>query len=135
MKAIENLRDMLCKELEEITMKGGLTAGDLDTVDKLTHSIKSIDTIMAMENPDSYRDGGNMRDGYYDGGNYSRNYSPRGRGSYARRDSRGRYMRDSRMYRDSGKAHMVQMLQDMMEDAPDEKTRRVIDNALNQIEQ
>lgn len=133
MNYMESLKDMLCKELEEITMKGGLTAGDLDTVDKLSHSIKSISTIMAMEGSDRYSDDGYMNGGYYDDGNYSRNYSARGR--YSRRDNRGRYMRDSRMYRDSGKAHMVQMLQDMMEDAPDDKTRRVIDNALNQIEQ
>lgn len=135
MNYMESLKDMLCKELEEITMKGGLTAGDLDTVDKLTHSVKSIDTIMAMENPDSYRDGGNMRDGYYDGGNYSRSYSARGRGSYARRDSRGRYMENSRMYRDTGKTRMVQMLHEMMDDAPDEKTRRAIDTAITQMEQ
>ena len=135
MKAMEDLREMLCKELEEITMKGGLTAGDLDAVDKLTHSIKSIDTIMAMEGSESYSNSGYMHDGYYDGGNYNRNYSARGRGSYARRDSRGRYMENSRMYRDSGKTRMVQMLHEMMEDAPDEKTRRAIDTAISQMEQ
>lgn len=42
------LKDMLCRELEEITRKGELTAGSLETVDKLTHSIKSIETILAM---------------------------------------------------------------------------------------
>lgn len=133
MKAMEDLREMLCKELEEITMKGGLTAGDLDAVDKLTHSIKSIDTIIAMEGADGYSNGGYMDGGYYDDGNYNRNYSARGR--YSRRDSRGRYMRNSSMYRDNGKSRMVQMLHDMMEDAPDEKTRRAIDTAIMQMEQ
>lgn len=135
MNYMESLKDMLCKELEEITMKGGLTAGDLDTVDKLSHAIKSISTIMAMEGSDRYSDDGYMNGGYYDGGNYSRNYSARGRSSYARRDSRGRYMENSRMYRDTGKSRMVQMLHDMMEDAPDEKTRRAIDTAIMQMEQ
>ena len=43
-----DLKAMLFRELEEITRKGELTAGSLETVDKLTHSIKSIDTILAM---------------------------------------------------------------------------------------
>lgn len=133
MKAMEDLRDMLCKELDEITMKGGLTAGDLDAVDKLTHSIKSIDTIMAMESSEKYSNGGNMNGGYMDNNGYNRSYSARGRN--ARRDSRGRYMTGYRTYRDGEKDHYVQMLHDMMEDAPDEKTRQAIHSAISQIEQ
>jgi len=77
MKGMEELRDMLCDELDNMAEQGEITTGSLDIIDKLTHSIKSIDTIMAME--DSYN--------RYD--DYSR------RGSYAkrRRDSRGRYSR------------------------------------------
>lgn len=67
---MHELRKMLERELEKITKKGELSAGSLDVVDKITHSIKSIDTIMAME----------------DAG-----YSNNTRGSYARRDSMGRY--------------------------------------------
>lgn len=81
MHKMEELRDMLCEELEKITKKGELSAGSLDVVDKLTHSIKSIDTIMAMEDA-----------GYSNESGYS--YA-RGRGSNARRDSRGRYSRES----------------------------------------
>ena len=68
MHKMEELKEMLCDELEEITSEGKLTAGDLDTVDKLTHSIKSIETIMAM-------------------GGYSNTYyrDNDGRNSYARR--------------------------------------------------
>lgn len=131
MKAMEDLREMLCKELDEITMKGGLTAGDLDAVDKLTHSIKSIDTIMAMEGPEKYSNGGNMNGGYMDG--YNRSYSARGRN--VRRDSRGRYMTGYRTYRDGENDHYIQMLHDMMEEAPDEKTRQAIRSAISQIEQ
>lgn len=76
MKHMEQLKDMLCKELEEITSKGELTAGSLDTIDKLTHSIKSIETIMAM--------GGYSRDdGYSMDGN-----------SYARRNRFGQFSRN-----------------------------------------
>lgn len=68
---MEKLRDMLCDELDEITRKGELSDRSLDEIDKLTHSIKSIDAIMAME------------DGKYG----------RGRRN-ARRDSMGRYASD-----------------------------------------
>lgn len=49
MSDFRKLRDMLCKELDEIIHKGEMTSGSLDVIDKLTHSIKSIDTIMAMQ--------------------------------------------------------------------------------------
>lgn len=95
MKHIEQLRDMLCEELDSITKKGKLTVDSLDAVDMITHSIKSIDTIMAMEEA-GYSNSYPGRRYYYDDG-YSR------RGSYARgrnrnRDSMGRYSRnDGRM--------------------------------------
>ena len=80
MQKMEELRDMLCEELDKITKKGELSAGSLDVIDKLTHSIKSIDTIMAMEEA-----------GYSNDGGYS--YA-RGRRGSVRRDSMGRYSRD-----------------------------------------
>ena len=60
MNEMHKLKDMLCDELDKITKKGELSAGSLDAIDKLTHSIKSIETIMAMEGyskdtPYSYR--------------------------------------------------------------------------------
>lgn len=75
MHKMMELRDMLCDELEKFTGVDSLSASHLDTVDKLTHSIKSIDTIIAME------------DAGYSSNSYS---NARGRMN-ARRDSRGRY--------------------------------------------
>lgn len=98
MKHIDQLRDMLCEELDELTKKGKLTVDSLDAVDMITHSIKSIDTILAMEEA-GYSNGYSSRRYYYDDG-YSRREN---RGSYARgrntrRDSMGRYSRtDGRM--------------------------------------
>lgn len=97
MKGMEDLREMLCEELSNITEQGEITSGSLEIIDKLTHSIKSIDTIMAMEeagysNEHGYSryDGGYGRGGYDDG--YSRRGSyARGRGGNARRDPQGRY--------------------------------------------
>lgn len=144
MHVYEELKDMLCKELEEITRKGELTAGSLETVDKLTHSIKSIETIMAMNeyNDDySYADGGmsNARGGnrggysrvgrsYADGGN---SYA-RGRGRNARRDSMGRYS-NGYSY-DDAKADMIDEIKEIMQDAPDEQTKKEFQRFVTKLE-
>ena len=60
MNKMYELRDMLCEELDNITEQGEITTGSLDIINKLTHSIKSIDTIIAMDEASydgSYRDG------------------------------------------------------------------------------
>ena len=48
MKSMYELRDMLCKELDELIRKGELGAGDLDIAHKLTDTIKNIDKIEAI---------------------------------------------------------------------------------------
>lgn len=125
------LKDMLCEELEEIAEKGELTAGSLETIDKLTHSIKSIATIMAME------DAGYSREyvSKYDGGSY------RG-GSYAqRRDSMGRYSRRGSYAgrrggysRDDEHDKMVEKLERMMEQATDQNVKTALQEAITAIE-
>ena len=57
----------------------------------------------------------------------------RGRGRYARRDSRGRYANDG-YSRDDGREEMVRQLRDMMEDAPDERIRQAIHKAIKEVE-
>lgn len=76
MHKMEMLRDRLCEELDELTGVEKISTSSLDAIDKLTHSIKSIDTILAMEN--SGYSNGIMP--YYRGYSYARN-----------RDSMGRY--------------------------------------------
>ncbi len=132
MEYMHELKEMLCDELEDIVQKGELTAGSLDTVDKLTHSIKSIATIMAMEGPDySYDYGGNMGSSYR-GGSYARRdsrgrYSRRG-GSYARGGRRGGYSRDDEMDK------MVAKLEKMMNEASDQNVKNAIEQAISAIE-
>lgn len=79
MHRLEEFKQMLMRELEDIAKKGELSAGSLDAVDKLTHSIKSICYII-----DSMDDEGSS--------------GARGRGRNARRDSMGRYSNDDMMY-------------------------------------
>lgn len=128
MEYMHELKNMLCDELEEIADKGELTAGSLDTIDKLTHSIKSIATIMAMEDSDYSYDDGNM-------GSYRGSY--RG-GSYAqRRDSRGRYSRRNmgrRYSRDDETDKMVMKLEKMMNESADQNVKQAIQQAISAIE-
>lgn len=134
MEKMEELRDMLCEELEHIAEKE-ITTGTLDVIDKLTHSIKSIDTIMAMEESgysnNSYR---SYDDGSYEGyGDYGRRGSyARGRGRNARRDSRGRYSR--RYSRAEAKEDMAEKLEDMMGETNDPTVRKALESAIKRME-
>lgn len=49
MHKMEMLRDRLCDELDELSNVEKISTTSLDAIDKLTHSIKSIDTILAMQ--------------------------------------------------------------------------------------
>lgn len=121
MHKLYELKDMLMDELEKCTDKGELSAGSLDIVDKLTHSIKSIDTILAME------------DAGYSNDDYSyRDYSyARGRRN-ARRDSMGRYSR--RGYSRDNK-ELVEQLHDLEMSMTDENTKRMIQKFIMQAEE
>ena len=131
MHKLYELRDMLMEELEECTDRGELSAGSLEIVDKLTHSIKSIDTILAME------DAGYSHDDDYSYRGYS--YA-RGRGRNARRDSRGRYSRDSySRYNRRGysrdKDELMEQLRDLEMSTQDEKTKHMIQQFMMQAEE
>lgn len=126
-RKMEEIRDMLCEELDRIADQRELTAGSLETIDKLTHSIKSIDTIMAME------DSGYSND-YMNGRTYNGGNSYRGR----RRDSMGRYSRTYSRNRgysyDDAKMDMVDQLEDIMQNAQDEESKKVIQRAIDKLE-
>lgn len=125
MQKYEELKELLCRELDEITEKGELSAGSLETVHKLTDSIKNIDKIMMLEE-DGYSQGGDWEargvyghHSYDEGGN-----SYRGR----KRDSMGRYSRDG-----SEREHMVRKLREMMDGASTQE-RETIRKCINKIE-
>lgn len=132
MDAFYDLKDMLCKELEDLVQKGELSAGSLDAIDKITHSIKSLVTIIAME------EGGYSNDGSYDGynggngggmngGSYNRGYSGR-RG----RDSMGRYTSGRRYSRDEAKDEVMRHLEKAMNGATGEQ-RKIIQDAVEEL--
>lgn len=127
MKHLEELREILCRELEEIAGKGELTAGALDTVDKLTHTLKNLDKIMMGENGYSgagdWQAMGTYGRGMYRDDRYDTSY--RGR----KRDSMGRYSRTD------AREDMADKLRRMMDDAPDSRTREALEKALRSMEE
>ena len=148
MHELYELKETLCKNLEEYGKKNDLKAGDLDVIDKLAHSIKNLDKVIEKYEEEEYS-------------------GARGRGSNARRDSRGRYSNEYSnamgMSRDgysmrgdyynerggysnerggnysnrggySRNNNMIMELRELMEDAPDEKTRMEFDKFIRKME-
>ena len=133
MRYMEDLKDMLCDDLEQIAQKGEITSGTLDVVDKLTHSIKSIATVLAMEGYSgdsnrSYRGQFEGATGPYagDGGSYRRGRSMT-TGRYISRASgrsyNGGYSRDG----------MRDKLEELMESAPDDHTRQELQRLIDKM--
>lgn len=87
MKHLHEIKQKLVKELDEIAERGELSAGSLDTLHKLTDTIKNIDKIEMLEGEGSSH---GYRGSYNDGGSYG-SYAEDGYSQARRRDSRGRY--------------------------------------------
>lgn len=98
---------MLENELMTTADHGSLSMDKLKVIDMITHSIKSIDTILAMRES-GYSNG-------YDRGN-----------SY-------RYGYDRRYSRDDGRANMMDRLNDMLRDASTDKEREAIRRCIDQM--
>ena len=142
---LKHMCEILEEELSNVNKKvdksgGKLSGDDISYIDKLTHSIKSIKTTMAMMDAEddgySRDDGMDMSDysGRYPGRYYSGNgYSMAGRGSYARRDSMGRYK--SRGYsRNAETDDIIDQLKDIMHNAKDDRTRQEFQKFINKVE-
>lgn len=132
MKALEDLKETLCAELEEISHKTKMSAGDLETAHKLTGTIKNVEEIMMFDD-EEYSQAGDwtaeMR------GNYGRGSSYAGR----KRDSMGRYSRnsyarDGRYSRADGRDSMIDRLEEMERDATSDKEREAIRRCISQLE-
>lgn len=158
MHELYELKETLCKNLEEYGRKKDLKAGDLDVIDKLSHSIKNLDKVIEKYEEEEYsgargrgsnarrdsrgryssamgmmdRDGYSMRGDYSnERGGYSNErggYSNERGGNYSNRSeysNRGGYSRNSNMIMD---------LRELMEDAPDERTRMEFDKFIRKME-
>lgn len=128
MQTYYDIKKMLCKELDEARDKGRIAdINDLKTIDMLTHSLKSISTIIAME-----ESGYEGKSGHYPmppfmyGNRSFDDQSYDDRSMAQRRNAMGQFSRDDydsysmRRSRDNGMAEELRMLMDR---AKDEETR------------
>jgi hypothetical protein len=128
-KAMYELRNMLCDELDELARKGDLGAGDLEIAHKLTDTIKNIDKIEMMEDDGYSRDGDYSRGGDWQAdmrGTYGRG------SSYARRGThyvRGHYSRADSV------EHLREQISDMMRETDDDRVKEALRRAASLMEE
>lgn len=124
----EEMCGTLTNELDEAndkvkSMRGKISAGDLDYIDHLTHALKSIKTIMAM--CEAYDEYSNRRYSGYSNG-YSNGYS-RTTPYY----NQGTNMASGRYSR--SKEDMIMELHRLMNEAPDEPTRMKFQKLIDEL--
>lgn len=141
---MHKIKEMLMNELYDYedkangTSGGKISAGDLETIHKLTDTIKNIDKIEMLEESGGYsEDGHYMGEGRIYGTSYgsdrhggsSYDYYRNG-ASYARRnrDSMGRYSRDG------AKGHMISKMKEMLDVADSEEERKAIRQCIQKLE-
>ena len=166
MHYMHDLKDLLCAELEDYAEKGKksgkMSMGDLESIHKLTDTVKNILKIDMLEEESGYsEDGHYMGEGRIYGTSYESGYSERGgssyargRGRYAKRDSMGRYSRDGGMSydddmsyarggrggnrggysRDDGKRYMMGELERLMEKASTHTEREALEKCMQALE-
>lgn len=125
----EQLEKMLCRELEKIVDKGELSAGSLDIIDKLTHSLKNTYKIHMGESG-GYSQAYDMYGEGYDNGRYSRNSYNRD-SSYANR--RGMHYVRGHYSRDDAKTKMIEHLEQAMDMADDDNARTLSEEPLKRL--
>ena len=128
-KDLGTLCDVISEKISDKTRKiqnSGMSDGDLDTIDKLTHSLASIKKVMAFLEDEGYS-------GYYPMAYGDGSYRSSYRGSYARgrkRDSMGRYSGEYGYSRND----LADKMRELMHDAPDDRTRQEIQRMVEKLE-
>lgn len=155
LETLYDLCEIVSKELETANEKiktagGEVSGGDIEFLDRLTHIMKSLKTTIAMMESEMFEEGNS---GYYYGGRYyydgdmsmaggRGSYARGGRGgSYARGGRGGRsnarggsYARGGRGYsRDDAREDFIEEIEELMEKAPDEKTRMKFERMLEEM--
>ena len=139
MHKLYDLKEMLCKELEEFGSRDKLSPGSLETIDKLAHAAKNVGKIIEMCEDEEYSKGGGMsnrsyRGSYGDGGYSSRRYSMDGYyyddGGMSNR--RGRAANGRFVSRDG--SEMARRLREMMNEATDDGVRQEIQRLADRME-
>lgn len=156
MKHLEELKEVVKRELEKFGKQGDISVSSLDKIHKLSDLYKNLCKIEMLEEEaeggySEARGGrGRGRSSYDGGSSYDDDmmYSERrGRGRNAKRDSMGRYSSESDSYeggssyrggqggysRDEATDWMMRELGSMMEDA-DPKQRETLKKCMRELE-
>jgi hypothetical protein len=146
LEKLYELKEKLMKELGEYSQNGKYSKEDVETIKYMASAIDHMCNIIEKAEDEEYSqrggsyayDNGNMGGGGYRGNNnYSRgggsyrggrggNSYARGRGQNAPRDSMGRYSRDG---------DMLDQLEEIKRDAPNDQIRQHIQQLISEIEQ
>lgn len=135
---LHELCEKLTMKLNEVNSRlkqagSEINSDDLGIIDKLTHALKSIKTVIAMEDySDGYsgEGGWNYNRPYYTSGNY---YGTSG--ARRMRDSMGRYTsRESGYSRDASRKRMVDKLSSLMDDTMSDNERMAIEDCIRKIQ-
>ena len=155
------LCETISMELESCNEKirqanGKLSPGDIDYLDKLTHTMKSLKAVIGMlEAQDSgysghfwdgryYFDGGNSMEGSSNRGSYegasgrgsyeggSSNRGSYGRGRNANRDRMGRYAERGYSRADAEEDFRTE-IEELMNKAPDEQSRKKLEKLMQEM--
>lgn len=126
MHELYELKEKLCDELEEYGSKE-MTAGSLEVIDKLAHTIKNLGKIIEMyEESEGYSSRGDMS---YEG-NYGRSYARGGRGGRTGVNQYGSYARGGYSRNDG----MIAELRELMMEAPDERSKKEFQRFISKME-
>ena len=113
MRALHELKNLILDEIDKVTQKGDITPNELESMNYAADIIKDIDHIMGEDE----------------------GHSERGYVSYDNSYRRGRDARTGRyVSRDSSYDEMMSKLDRMRSNAPDERTRRMVDKWMDEAE-
>jgi hypothetical protein len=119
------MRDNLLDELKGYSRKEDLNVDSLEVIEAISTTVKNLDKIIDREE-------GGYSNGYapysYDDRRMSNNSYARGRGTYAKRDSMGRYSSNYGYSRNND--GMITELSEMAMSMPDEHTRQQIQSVI-----
>ena len=111
MHDLENLKEMLIKELEEFGKSGNLSKASLETIDKLAHAAKNVCKVIDSCEEEKYSNaiGRYSREGVYEPGHTYRDMG------YSRSD-------------DNLRGQLYKMMEMSSDEATRDKLRRFIDS-------
>lgn len=132
MHDLYNLKDMLCKELEQYGKSKDLTTSSLDVIDKLAHAAKNVGKVIECCEEEEYSSRGGSYEGNSMRGSYRGGYSRDYYGDDGMSHRRGRAANGRFVSRDG--SEMAHRLRDMADNADDERMKREIERLADKME-